>query len=148
MTDLAAFERLVRLDHGLSVVATVRPDGTVQATVVNAGVVAHPVSHERVVAFVAGGRRKLTYLRSNPTVTVVVRAGWEWTTVEGSAQLIGPDDPDPSVRSEQLRLLLRQIFVAAGGTHEDWDVYDRVMAEEGRTAVLVAPARVYSNAGG
>ncbi|HWI02322.1 MAG TPA: hypothetical protein VNT52_00590, partial [Acidimicrobiales bacterium] len=29
---------------------------------------------------------------------------------------------------ERLRLLLREIFTAAGGTHEDWDTYDRVRA--------------------
>ena len=36
-------------------------------------------------------------------------------------------------------------FVAAGGDHDDWDEYDRVMREQGRTAVLVRPTRVYSN---
>ncbi|GAS89259.1 PPOX class probable F420-dependent enzyme [Mycolicibacterium brisbanense] len=42
-------------------------------------------------------------------------------------------------------MLLRDIFTAAGGTHDDWDTYDRVMVEQGRTAVLIAPTRVYSN---
>ncbi len=59
--------------------------------------------------------------------------------------MIGPADPSPGVDAEQLRLLLRTIFTAAGGTHDDWAEYDRVMASEGRTAVLVTPARVYSN---
>lgn len=36
-------------------------------------------------------------------------------------------------------------FVAAGGTHEDWDEYDRVMAEQRRTVVLLDPTRIYSN---
>jgi hypothetical protein len=31
------------------------------------------------------------------------------------------------------------VFSACGGTHDDWDTYDRVMREEGRVAVLVAP---------
>ena len=35
---------------------------------------------------------------------------------------------------------------AAGGTHEDWDEFDRVMAAEGRAVVLVTPTRSYSNA--
>jgi hypothetical protein len=48
-------------------------------------------------------------------------------------------DPDA------LRLLLRDVFTAAGGTHDDWSEYDRVMAEQGRTIVFVAPTRVYSN---
>ena len=40
---------------------------------------------------------------------------------------------------------LREIFTAAGGTHEDWDEYDRVMLAERRTAVLVTPTRVYGS---
>jgi hypothetical protein len=45
------------------------------------------------------------------------------------------------VDAERLRLLLREIFTAAGGAHDDWDTYDRVMAEERRTAVLLTPER-------
>ena len=41
------------------------------------------------------------------------------------------------------RLLLREIFTAARSTHEDFDEYDRVMAEERRVAVLVEPEPVY-----
>jgi PPOX class probable F420-dependent enzyme len=148
MTDLAPFEALVPLDHGLTVVVTRRADQTPHATVVNAGVVVHPVTGDRVVAFVAaGGTRKLVHLRADATIALVVRAGWQWTTVEGLAELIGPDDPHVDIDDERLRLLLREIFTAAGGTHDDWDDYDRTMREERRTAVLVAPARVYSNPG-
>ena len=68
-----------------------------------------------------------------------------WATVEGTAQLIGPDDPHPDVDEERLRVMLREIFTAAGGTHDDWDTYDRVMREERRTAVLISPVRVYTN---
>jgi PPOX class probable F420-dependent enzyme len=146
MTDLSRFEELVPLDHGLSVVVTRRADHTPHTTVVNAGVLPHPVTGDRVVAFVAeGGTRKLTHLRADPTIAVVVRAGWQWTAVEGRAQLIGPDDSHPGVDDERLRHLLREIFSAAGGTHDDWAVYDRVMREERRTAVLIAPTRIYSN---
>ena len=53
-----------------------------------------------------------------------------------------PDDPMPAVDAERLRLLLREIFTAAGGTHDDFGAYDRVMAEERRLAVLVTPARI------
>ena len=146
MTDLARFEALVPLDHGLSVVVTRRADQTPHTSVVNAGVLAHPVTGERGVAFVAAGRaRKLAHLRADPTIAVVVRAGWQWTAVEGHAQLIGPDDPHPEVGDERLALLLREIFSAAGGTHDDWDAYDRVMIDERRVAVLVRPRRVYGN---
>jgi PPOX class probable F420-dependent enzyme len=146
ITDLAPFEALVPLDHGLSVVVTRRTDHTPHTTVVNAGVLAHPVTGDRAVAFVAaGGTRKLVHLRADPTIAVVVRAGWQWTAVEGRAELIGPDDPHPEVDDERLRLLMREIFSAAGGTHDDWDAYDRTMRGERRTAVFVAPRRVYAN---
>jgi len=132
-------------DSGLAVVATTRDDGTVQASVVNAGVMAHPVTGEPVVALVTYGAVKLRNLRARPRLTVTFRAGWEWATVEGPAELIGPDDPHPAIDADALRLLLRDVFVAAGGTHDDWDEYDRVMLSQRRTAVLVAPERVYSN---
>lgn len=45
----------------------------------------------------------------------------------------------------QVPQLLRDVFTAAGGTHDDWDEYDRVMAEERRLAVLVDPIRISSN---
>jgi PPOX class probable F420-dependent enzyme len=137
----------VPLDHGLSVVVTRRPDHSPHTTVVNAGVVPHRLTGADSVAFVAaGGTRKLAHLRADPAIAVVVRAGWQWTAVEGTAQLIGPDDPSPGFDAEQLRLLLRDIFTAAGGTHDDWAAYDQVMRDERRTAVLVAPTRVYSGA--
>jgi hypothetical protein len=65
--------------------------------------------------------------------------------VEGTAELAGPQDPRPWLDAERLRLLLRAIFTAAGGTHDNWDEYDRVMLEQGRTAVLITPTRIYSN---
>ena len=147
MTDLADFTALVGGDHGLGVVSTLRPDSTIQSSVVNVGVLPHPVTGEQVVAFVSQGRaRRLGYLRARPRATVVLRSGWQWAAAEGPVQLCGPDDPLPGVDAERLRLLLREIFTAAGGTHDDWDAYDAAMAAERRTAVLVTPERVYSNA--
>jgi hypothetical protein len=88
MGDLARFARLVPHDHGLSVVVTMRADHTPQASVVNAGVLPHPVSGDEVVAFVAmGGSLKLPHLRADPATAVTIRSGWQWTTVEGRAQL-------------------------------------------------------------
>jgi PPOX class probable F420-dependent enzyme len=137
---------LIALDHGLASVTTVRPDGSLQSTVVNAGVVAHPVDGGPVAAFVArGGTRKVDHLRADPRATLVWRAGWAWATVEGTVELCGPDDPLEGVDRERLRLLLREVFEAAGGEHEDWAEYDRVMAAERRAAVLVTPTRIYQN---
>ena len=146
MAELDDFAGIGAQDSGLCVVSTFRPDSTIQASVVNAGVYEHPVSGVRGVAFVAmGGSRKLANLRARPRVTVVARAGWQWAAAEGDAALIGPDDPIAGVGPEELRLALRAVFVAAGGTHDDWDEYDRAMADQRRTIVFVDPDRVYSN---
>jgi len=142
MSDLSAFAELSARDHGLVVLNTLRGDGSVQSSVVNAGVMPHPKTGAPVVALVAiGSTRKLRNLRADPRTSVVAHAGWQWLTVEGTAEVIGPDDTD----AETLRVLLRNVFQAAGGTHDDWDAYDRVTREEGRAAVLITPTRVYSN---
>lgn len=146
MTELADFARVAAGDHGLCVASTLRADDTIHSSLVNAGVLSHPTRGHEVAAFVAiGGSRKLTHLRARPQATLTARAGWDWATVDGTVELIGPDDPYPGIDAEALRLLLRAIFTAAGGTHDDWTTYDRVMAEQRRTGVLITPGRVYSN---
>jgi PPOX class probable F420-dependent enzyme len=132
-------------ESGLAVVATLRAAGTIQSSLVNAGVIAHPSTSEPVLSFVTYGKVKLANLRARPQITSTFRNGWQWATVEGSAELAGPEDARDWLDPERLRLLLREIFQAAGGKHDDWNEYDRVMAEQGRTAVLIAPTRVYSN---
>ncbi|MDQ1521576.1 MAG: hypothetical protein QOI55_2649 [Actinomycetota bacterium] len=146
MTDLTDFAALVPVDHGLCVLSTLRSDGTIQSSVVNAGALAHPVTGRSVVGLVAqGGSRKLANLRARPRATVVVRAGWQWVSVEGGVELVGPDDPVDGVDGERLRVLLRDVFTAAGGTHDNWQAYDEAMVAERRTVVLITPERVYSN---
>jgi PPOX class probable F420-dependent enzyme len=146
VADIADFRRLIAGEHGLVVVSTLRDDGTIASSVVNAGVLPHPLTGEAVVGMVLrGGTRKLEHLRARPRATVAVRVGWQWATAEGRVDLIGPADPVPPIDAERLRLLLREIFTAAGGTHEDFDEYDRVMKAEGRTAALLHPQKVYSN---
>ena len=147
MATLDDVQRIGAGDHHLAVVATARADGSVQASLVNAGVIDHPVTGAPVVAFVNHGARKRANLLERPRATLTFRDGWAWVTVEGPVQLAGPDDPLPGVDAERLRVLLRDIFTAAGGTHDDWDTYDRVMRSERRHAVLVDPERVYSNPG-
>ena len=147
MADLSAFSDLVPHDNGLCVLSSVRRDGSVAASVVNAGVLRHPVTDVPVVGLVARGLRKLDNLRNHPRATIVARVGWRWAAVEGDAQVIGPDDPHADVDGERLRLLLREVFVAAGGTHEDWPEYDRVMFEERSAAVLIVPRRTYGSPG-
>jgi len=137
---------LAREEQGLAVVATRRADDSIQSSVVNVGELPHPSTGESVLAFVTYGKIKLANLRVRPELAVTFRRGWQWATVEGVAELAGPDDrPAWLADDEALRLLLRAIFSSAGGTHDDWDTYDRVMREQGRSAVLVSPTRVYTN---
>jgi PPOX class probable F420-dependent enzyme len=142
--------RLVR-EHGgaerwLAVLVTRRADADPAVSVVNAGVLAHPVTGAPTVALVArGGTAKLANLRRTPTATLVFRAGWEWVAVSGPAQLAGPDDPLPGLDPAALPQLLRDVYVAAGGVHDDLRTYDAVMAAERRTAVLVTPRRFTTN---
>ena len=143
LTEAAA---LAAADQGLAVVSTLRADATIQSSLINAGVLPHPGTGAPVLAFVTYGPVKLANLRERPQIAVTFRSGWQWATVEGRAVLAGPADPQPWLTDpDRLRVLLRDIFAAAGGTHDDWDTYDRVMREQGRTAVLIDPVRVYSN---
>jgi PPOX class probable F420-dependent enzyme len=137
--ELAAREQF------LAVVSTLRADSTIQSSLVNAGVLDHPVTGDSTLAFVTYGAAKLRNLRDRPQVAVTFRSGWSWATIEGKAELIGPDDPHPQIDPERYRLLLREIFTAAGGQHDDWDAYDKTMVEQGRVAVFVAASRIYSN---
>lgn len=144
--DLEPVRRIVAQEHGLASVSVVRADGTPHTSLVNAGLVTHPVTGRVVVGYVTYGRMKLRTLRARPATSLLWRAGWRWAAVDGSSELIGPDDPCAEVDAEGLRLLLRAVFVGAGGTHDDWDTYDRVMREERRVAVLIEPSKVYGNA--
>src|ERR1700722_19912998 len=131
VANIEDFRKLVPGDHGLVTVSAIRPNGTISSSVVNAGVLPHPLSGETVVGMVARGEtKKLANWRERPYANVVIRSGWQWAAAEGRVDLIGPDDPDPSIDAERLRLLLREIFTAAGGTHDDFGTYHRAMREE------------------
>ena len=143
MPDFDSLSALAIQENGLATVSIARADGSVHASVVNAGPIPDPVSGVPSIGFVAiGGARKLTLLRRNPTATVVFRRGWHWAAAQGPVRLIGPDDPDPGFDPAGLPRLLRHVFVAATGSHDDWAEYDRVMAAERRVAVFVAAQRI------
>ncbi len=139
---------LASREAGLAVVVTYRPDGTAQASVVNAGIVDHPVTGELAVGFVVqgGARKKLTNLRARRVATVVFRSGWDWVGIEGDVDLVGPDDRLDGVGSSSVAAVFHEIYAAAiGGTPDDWAARDEVIEQERHTAVLVRPTRVYSN---
>lgn len=146
MTTVEDAVALAASESGLAVISTVRADDSVQASLVNVGLLPHPAGGQPVLGFTTYGKVKLANLRARPQLAVTFRNGWQWATVEGRAELAGPDDAQTWLSDpDQLRLLLRDVFTAAGGTHDDWDEYDRVMAEERRAVVLISPTRVYSN---
>jgi PPOX class probable F420-dependent enzyme len=95
MTTIDDAVALAADESGLAVVSTLRADGTIQASLVNAGKMPHPVTGAETVAFVTYGRVKLANLRARPQLAVTFRKGWMWATVEGTAELAGPDDPRP-----------------------------------------------------
>jgi hypothetical protein len=147
MVGLDRVEELVRRESGLAVAFVYRADGTGVASVVNAGIIDHPLTDDRLVGFVArGGARKLAHLRERPRITVVFRSGWEWAAVEGDALLVGHDDPLDGVEPSDVAGILRAVYAAAvGGTDDDWAEMDDTMAAEGHTAVLIVPGRIYAN---
>jgi PPOX class probable F420-dependent enzyme len=138
---------LAATESWLAVLVTMRAGGEPAVSVVNAGILPHPVTGQQVVGLVSQGNTpKLANLRARPRATLVFRAGWQWISVAGPAELAGPDDALPGFEQDRLPQLLRDIFHAAGGQHPDLDEYDRAMAAERRCAVLVTPERFTPNA--
>lgn len=145
---MAPLDRAIELgarENGLAVVIAFRADGTPYASVVNAGVIDHPLTGERVVAFVSRrGARKLANIRKHPQVTVVFRSGWDWLAVEGDCELAGPEDALSGLEPVHALTIIRQIYAAAvGGRPDDWSDLDAAFVEEGHTAVLVTAIRIY-----
>jgi len=143
MADLSTLQRLSAGDSGLATISVARSDGSVHSSVVNAGIMAHPVGGEAVVASVLRGPGwKVQRIREIGTATVLFRVGWEWASAQGPTTFIGPEDQIEGFDPLGVPQLLRDVFTAAGGTHDDWDEYDRVMAEDRRTAIFIEPTRI------
>ncbi|GAB2749535.1 pyridoxamine 5'-phosphate oxidase family protein [Amycolatopsis magusensis] len=144
--DLELLRRLALEEHGLATISTVRANGTVHSSVVNAGLIDDPVSGVPSVGFVArGDSLKLRLLRTAGHATIVFRRGWNWAGAQGPVRIIGPDDAEPGFDPDGLPTLLREVFRAATGTHDDWAEYDRVMAAERRAAVFITADRLTGN---
>jgi hypothetical protein len=97
MATMAQFVALAGKEHGLVVVSTLGADATIQASLVNAGLLTHPLTGEQVLAFVTYGRVALAHLRARSQLAVTVWSGWEWVTIEGRAQPLGPDNAVPGI---------------------------------------------------
>ena len=139
--DFTGLQRIAVADRGLAVVSVATATGTVHSSVVNAGVMDHELTGDRAVGFVVrGGAIKLRHIRASSRAAIVFRSGWAWAGVEGPATVIEPDDPHDGFDPGGLPALLRAVFVAAGGSHDDWGEYDRVMASERRAVVQIGIA--------
>ena len=146
MPDLSDVRTFLATETGLATVSTTQADGRVLSSVVNCGVVDHPVTGEASVALVSRGRAaRVGHVRRGSEVTIAARRGWNWVGVTGPADLVGPSDIPVGMDADAVRLLLRDVFSAAGGSHDDWHEYDRVMAEDERVVVFVSPQRVLGN---
>lgn len=146
MEDLDGVREYLADEHGLATVSTTQADGRVLSSVINCGVMDHPVSGEPSVVLVSrGGAARLAHIRRGSEVTIAIRRGWKWRSVTGPADIIGPDDPCEGYDAEALRILMRDGYHAAGGSHDDYDEYDRAMLEERRAAVFIAPVRILGN---
>lgn len=142
--DLVHVRRFLEAGRGLCTISVARADGSVSSSLVNGGLLAHPLDGSTVLGIVVRGTAyKLRRLRVEPRATVSVAQGWEWQAVEGPVDLIGPDDVPAAGTTLDVAALLRQVYSAAGGTHDDWPAFDRAMASERRAAVLLRPQRVY-----
>lgn len=143
MTSLDAIRSLSAREHGLATISVARADGSIHSSVINAGVTKHPVTGDDVVgAVLRGPSWKLQRLRETHRCTLVFRVGWQWASVDGPIDIIGPGDRFDGFDADDVPALLRSVFSDAGGTHDDWDEYDRVMAADGRTAIFVRPQRL------
>lgn len=144
-TNVEFVRQIAELDH-LAVLSVARANGSVHSSLVSAGVFVDPVSARPGVGIVVrGGARKLVHLRAAGRASIVFRSRPRWVSVEGGVRLLGPDDQQDRLADRSLAQLLREIFLAAGGSHDNWDEYDRAMLEQRRCAVLVDAARMTTN---
>ena len=118
-----------------AVVTTFRRSGAAQMSIVSGG------PYKGTMAFVVrGDTAKLATLRRDPRCSALTAAdNWRgYVVVAGMAMVQGWDNTDP----EELRIMLREVYMAAGGRHSDFEEYDRVMKAERRAVVMVSPDHV------
>ena len=146
MSDIETFSNYLLEETGLATVSTTQIDGRILSTVVNCGMIEHPITGDTCVAFVSSSNAaRLKHIERGSQVTVSVRRGWVWSSVTGPADLIKPESLPEGIDSEKMRLLLREVFHAAGGVHDDLEEYDKAMAGEKRAVVCVSPDRILGN---
>ena len=91
MTTLQEAASLSSDEQGLVVLSTLRANGTIQSSLVNAGVLAHPVTGETILAVVAAGPVKLANLRADPKSPPPSATAGNGRRLKGT-----PNSPDPT----------------------------------------------------
>ena len=87
-------------------------------------------------------RAKLLNLRRDSRCSLLVSQEdwWGYVVLEGHATILSRDNTTP----DEFRSVLRDVYRTASGTeHSNWDEYDTAMLDQGRSAVIVVPQRVY-----
>ena len=89
MSDIEKVKNHLAEETGLATVSTTQADGRVLSSVVNCGIVEHPIKGETCVAFVSSGKAaRLKHIDRGSQVTISIRRGWTWSSVTGHADLI------------------------------------------------------------
>ena len=145
--DLDLVRQLAAAANHLAVVATSRANGSVHASLVSAGVLDDPITG---APHRSGSWSAVMPASWSISARTSRRRRCSTAVCNGSPSralcaLAGPDDESGGISSLDVPSLLRAIFVAAGGTHDDWAEFDRVMEAERRVAVLIEAARITTN---
>ena len=117
--------------------STFRRSGAAQLSIVTCG----PYG-EGVAFTTTADRAKLWNLKRDPRCTLLASRNdwWGYVVLEGRAKVMSADNTD----EEELRLALREVYVAAAGKeHPDWREYDQAMLDDRRSVVVMMPERVY-----
>ena len=115
--------RFLAQNHN-GVITTYRRSGAAQMSIVTCGLYGDGVAFT-----VSGVPAKLANLVSQPD-------WWGYVVLQGTARLYSPGNTDPG----ELRQVLRDVYQAAAGQpHPDWDDYDRAVAADSRSAIIVIP---------
>ena len=122
------------------VLTTFRRNGHAQMSIISCG------PYRDGVAFTTTeSTAKLHNLRRDPRCSLMVseESWWGYVVLEGQATLLSAHNTD----AEELRLALREAYVAASGEeHPDWDEYDQAMRDQRRSVIIVVPEHIYGTA--
>ena len=122
-----------------AVLTTYRKNGNAQMSIIVVG------PYRDGAAFTTtADRAKLRNLNRAARCTLLVSqdSWWGFLVLEGHAEILSPANTEAEVYRETLRGVYRSI----AGEHSNWEEYDQAMLDEGRSAVIVIPDRVYGTA--